>query len=118
MSAKDVCTHCIFGGCVTDIYSGDTHFLSYTQSEPHSAMSVCSVMSGVLLSLLTQGLFGWAFTASPRPSATTARQGSAGEEQPLSVSGITTHIYTERQTHAERHACMHNNLHPLRKDQH
>lgn len=40
-------------------------------------------MSGVLLLLLTQGLFGRAFTASPRPSATAVRQESAGEERPL-----------------------------------
>ena len=42
-----------------------------------------SVMSGVLLLLLTQGLFGRAFTASPhltRPCATAVRQESAGEE--------------------------------------
>lgn len=55
-------------------------------------------MSGALLLLLTQGLFSWAFTASPRPSATAARRESAGEERPLGFPRPALHIHAEAQT--------------------
>ena len=57
-------------------------------------------MSGVLWPLLTQGLFGWVFTASPRPSATAVRQESAGEEQPLELptEGAATHVHADIHT--------------------
>lgn len=87
-----------------------THTFTHTHSRSHSAPSVWSVMSGVLLPLLTQGLFGWVFTASPRPSATAVRQESAGEERPLcfprqallrTTTLSETHAHAHRKTHTD-----------------
>lgn len=62
-------------------------------------------MSGVLLLLLTQGLFSWDFTASPRPSATAVRHESAGGRtaSQFPTAGAATHIHAETHTHTHRH---------------
>lgn len=50
-------------GSVVDTYPGDTHFPPHTHGRSQSAPPVGSVTSGVLLFLLTPGLFGGAFNS-------------------------------------------------------
>ena len=85
--------------------STHTHTHTHTHTDTHTAGPTAprlwSVMSGVLLLLLTQGLFGWVFTASPRPSATAVWQESAGEERPLCFPRqALLHTSTLSETHA------------------
>lgn len=78
----------------------------FTHTVSATALCLRGVMSGELLLLLTQGLFAWAFTASPRPSATAVRQESAGEEQRLSFpQEALLHTFIQKKKDPQKDTC-------------